>query len=227
MASYPRIFDDRRAAGVALARELQRWVLRPPVIVLGLPRGGVAVAHEVARVLHAPLDVILVRKIGMPGHPELAIGAIASGGVVIHEPHFPDAGPAFNRLVEEQRQELERRDRVYRAGLPPLEIKGKTVVLVDDGLATGSTMLAAIRAAHRAGAETILAAAPVASREAAKLIRAETDAAVILETPPMFLAIGEWYRSFEQLDDAEVCRLLALSRECVEDSRRGTPTALP
>lgn len=176
--------------------------------------------------LHAPLDVIIVRKIGMPGRPELAIGAIASGGIVIHEPHFPDAGPAFNLLAAEQRRELERRDRVYRAGLPPLEIKGKTAILVDDGLATGSTMLAAIRAARRAGADTIIAAAPVASRDAAKLIRAEADAVAILETPPMLIAIGEWYRSFEQLDDAEVCRLLALSRQPVADSRVEAPTAL-
>jgi putative phosphoribosyl transferase len=229
MASYSRIFENRGAAGVALARELKRRVLRPPVIVLGLPRGGVAVAYEVARMLRAPLDVIVVRKIGMPGQPELAIGAIASGGVVVHEPHmkeeFPDAGPTFNRLVEEQRMELERRERLYRAGLPPLEIKGKTVVLIDDGLATGSTMLAAIRAAHRAGADAIIVAAPVGSRDAAKLVRAEADAVVILETPPSFLAIGEWYRSFEQLDDAEVCRLLELSRQPVEDSRGRTPTA--
>lgn len=227
MASYSRIFEDRAAAGAALARELQRRVLRPPVLVLGLPRGGVAVAHEVARMLHAPLDVMLVRKIGMPGQPELAIGAIASGGVVVHEPHmkeeFPDSDPIFNRLVEAQRMELERRERVYRAGLAPLEIKEKTVILVDDGLATGSTMLAAVRAAHRAGAAAIIVAAPVASRDAAKLVRAEAEATVILETPTTFLAIGEWYRNFEQLDDAEVCRLLRLSRLPVEDSLRRTP----
>lgn len=216
MPSHYRIFEDRAAAGVALARELQRRALRPPVLVLGLPRGGVPVAFQVARTLQAPLDVMLVRKIGMPGQPELAIGAIASGGIVIHEPRmekgFPDLSRIFNRLVEEERMELERRERVYRAGLAPLEVDEKTVILVDDGLATGSTMLAAIRGAHRAGAGEIIVAAPVASRDAATLIRAEADADVILETPAPFVALGQWYRHFEQLDDAEVCHLLERSR---------------
>ena len=229
MPLHYRIFEDRAAAGVALARELQRRTLRQPVLVLGLPRGGVAVAYEVARMLHAPLDVMLVRKIGMPGQPELAIGAIAAGGIVVHEPRmkeaFPDSDPTFNRLAEGQRVELERRERVYRAGLGPLDMNGKNVILVDDGLATGSTMLAAIRAAHRAAAATIIVAAPVASRDSAKLIRAEADATVILEIPTAFLAIGEWYRNFEQLDDAEVCRLLELSRQPIEDSHRQIPTA--
>jgi putative phosphoribosyl transferase len=222
MASHSRLFEDRRAAGVALARELQKRVLQKP-IVLALPRGGVAVAHEVARMIRAPLDVIAVRKIGMPGQPELAIGAIASGGIVVHEPRmkqeFPDSDPTFNRLADEQRIELEHRERLYRAGLAPLDLRGRTAILVDDGLATGSTMLAAIRAAHQAGADAIMVAAPVASREAAKLVRAEVDAVLILETPPVFLAIGEWYRNFEQLDDAEVCRLLGVSGQPVEDSR--------
>lgn len=172
--------------------------------------------------LHAALDVMLVRKIGMPGQPELAIGAIASGGVVVHEPRmekeFPELGQTFSLLVDEERVELERRERVYRAGLPPLELNDKTVILVDDGLATGSTMLAAIRAAHRADAGEIIVCAPVASREAATLIRAEADAAVILETPVPLLAIGQWYRHFEQLDDAEVCHLLEQSRLTI-----GTP----
>lgn len=229
MASYSRIFEDRATAGVALARELQRRALRPPVLVLGLPRGGVAVAYEVARTLGAPLDVMLVRKIGMPVQPELAIGAIASGGVVVHEAHmqeeFPDGDPTFSRLVAEQRMELERRERVYRAGLAPLAINEKTVILVDDGLATGSTMLAAIRATHRAGAAAIVVAAPIASRDAAKLVRAEADATVILETPATLIAIGEWYRHFEQLDDAEVCHLLELSRAPFEDSHGRTSAA--
>jgi len=229
MPLHYRIFEDRAAAGVALGLELQRRPLRPPVLVLGLPRGGVAVAYEVARMLHAPLDVMLVRKIGMPGQPELAIGAIAADGVVVHEPHmkeeFPDSDPTFNGLVEGQRVELERRERLYRAGLGPLDIEGKTVILVDDGLATGSTMLAAIRGAHRAGANAIIVAAPVASRDSAKLIRAEADATVILETPTTFLAIGEWYRNFEQLDDAEVCHLLELSRQPLEDSHAQIPRA--
>lgn len=227
MGLHSRIFVDRKAAGVALGRELQRRVLRPPLLVLGLPRGGVPIAYEVARMLHAPLDVMLVRKIGMPGQPELAMGAIASGGIVIHEPRmekdFPDLKHAFNRVAEDERMELERRERVYRAGLAPLDLEEKTVILVDDGLATGSTMLAAVRAAHRTGAAAIIVAAPVASRDAAMLIQPEADAVVILEIPTPFFAIGEWYQHFEQLDDAEVCRLLELGRRTARDSgkRRG------
>lgn len=216
MAERSRTFADRATAGVALACELQRRLPRPPMIVLGLPRGGVAVAYEVARILHAPLDVIVVRKIGMPGQPELAIGAIASGGVVVHEPSiekaFPELAATFHALAREQRRELERRERIYRPGTAAPELRGKSAILVDDGLATGSTMLAAIRAARKAEAASVIVAAPVASREAAALVRREADAAVILETPAVLLAIGQWYRNFDQLEDAEVCRLLDLSR---------------
>ncbi len=222
MTRHPRVFKDRSTAGIALARELQGRLLQPPVLVLGLPRGGVPVAYEVARALHAPLDVMLVRKIGMPGQPELAIGAIASGNVVVHEPRLakeiPDLGAVFDRLVEDQRREIERRERVYRPGLGPLELKEKTVILVDDGLATGSTMLAAIRAARKAGAARIVASAPVASPEAAELIRTEADTVVILETPALLFAIGAWYHDFEQLEDAEVCRLLELNRKTLEEA---------
>jgi putative phosphoribosyl transferase len=216
MTVRSHIFADRAAAGVVLARELQRRVLEPPLIVLALPRGGVAVAYEVARMLDAPLDVLVVRKIGMPGQPELAIGAIASGGILVREPgmeqEFPELAASFDRLVEEQRLELERRQRVYRPGAGALELSGKSAILVDDGLATGSTMLAAVRAARKAGAATIIVAAPVASPEAAALVRREADATVILQTPPALFAIGQWYRNFEQLEDAEVCRLLELGR---------------
>lgn len=216
MTVRPRIFADRTAAGIALARELQKDLLPPPLIVLGLPRGGVPVAYEVARILQAPLDVLLVRKIGLPGQPELAMGAVASGGIVVHEggieKSFPDLALGFDQLAAAQRTELERRERLYRRGLSSLELTGKTAILVDDGLATGSTMLAAIRAARKAGAGKIVAAAPVASSEAAGLVRAEADATVLLETPPALFAIGQWYRDFEQLDDAQVCRLLDLSR---------------
>lgn len=217
MTDDPRIFKDRSTAGVELARELKRRLLQPPILVLGLARGGVPVAFEVASMLDAPLDVMLVRKIGMPGQSELAIGAIASGDVVVHEPRmekeFPDLGETFDRLADQQRREIERRERIYRPGLAPLELKGKTVILVDDGLATGSTMLAAVRAARAAAAATIIAAAPVASSQAAALVRTEADAAVILQTPPSFFAISQWYESFEQLEDTEVRRLLALARK--------------
>lgn len=219
---------DRATAGVALARELQGRFLEPPLVVLALPRGGVAVAYEVARQLHAPLDVLVVRKIGMPGQPELAIGAIASGGVLVREPglarEFPDVAGSFERLVEAERRELERRERVYRPGCKALDLTGKSAVLVDDGLATGSTMLAAIRAARKAGAAAVIAAAPIASPEAARLVAREADAMVILQAPAALIAIGQWYRDFEQLDDGEVCRLLDLShRDAQGAARDGRP----
>lgn len=230
MNAASRRFTDRAAAGVELAHELERLALPAPLIVLGLPRGGVAVAYEVATRLHAPLDVMLVRKIGMPGQPELAIGAIASGNIVVHEPRIEHEIPAvtetFDELVAIERKELERRERLFRAGLAPLELSNKTVLLVDDGIATGSTMLAAVRAARKGGAATIIAAAPVATPDAAELIRAEADMAVILETPALLLAIGEWYEQFEQLEDSEVSRLLALgraSRDTSGDIERARP----
>jgi putative phosphoribosyl transferase len=216
MRTPPRRFKNRAAAGIALAHELQQRVLQPPVIVLGLPRGGVAVAYEVARELGAPLDVLLVRKIGMPGQPELAIGAIASGNIVVHEPRIeqeiPHLTETFDSLVDAERRELERRERVFRAGLAPLELKSKTVILVDDGIATGSTMLAAIRAARKGNPIAITAATPVASASALELIRAEADDVVIVRSPAMLFAISEWYEHFEQLEDTEVSRLLAMSR---------------
>ena len=216
MTSHLHIYEDRGAAGRELAQTLRGHVLQPPVLVLGLPRGGVPVAYEVASALQAPLDVMLVRKIGMPGHSELAIGAIASGGIVVRDPQIAAetarTGEIFNRLVERERRELERRERAYRSGLDPLNLEGNTVILVDDGLATGSTMLAAVRAARKAGAASIVVAAPVAAPEAVELVRAEADSMVILETPAMLFAIGEWYRNFEQLEDTEVLRLLELNR---------------
>jgi len=216
MAWTARVFPDRAAAGAALAREIQQRPLQKPVLVLALPRGGVPVAYEVARALDAPLDVMLVRKVGMPGQPELAIGAVASGDIVVHERtierEIPDIGEAFERIAAQERRELVRREQVYRAGLAPLLLAGKTVILVDDGLATGSTMLAAVHAARAGGAPAIVVAAPVASPQAAQLLAAEADGLVILQIPAMLFAIGEWYERFEQLEDAEVCQLLELHR---------------
>ena len=216
MALTARVFPHRAAAGAALAREMRQQSLRPPLLVLALPRGGVPVACEVARALDAPLDVMLVRKVGMPGQPELAIGAVASGDIVVHErtieQEIPGIADAFDRIAAEERRELLRREQVYRAGLAPLVLEGKTVVLVDDGLATGSTMLAAVRAARAGGAAAIVVAAPVASPQAVQLLAAEADGIVILQIPAMLFAIGEWYDRFEQLEDDEVCRLLALYR---------------
>lgn len=211
------VFADRSTAGVALARMLLKQHFQPPVVVLGLPRGGVPVAFEVARLMNAPLDVLLVRKVGMPGQPELAIGAVASGNITVHEPQMAaeiaDFDRMFDRLAHEQRHELERRERLYRTGRPPLQLSGKTVILVDDGLATGSTMLAAVRAARKAGAAAIVAAAPVASAEATQLVAAEADQVIVLEVPRQMFAIGSWYEEFEQLEDRTVCELLALHRK--------------
>lgn len=215
-ATGPQVFSDRRAAGVLLARELERRALQGPLLILGLPRGGVPIAAEVAYALHAPLDVMIVRKVGMPGQPELAIGAIASGPLIVREPHADALGVSeerFQQIAARELLELKRREHVYRSGRGPLDLKGKTVVLADDGLATGATMLAAVRAARQAGAAAVIVAAPVASRQAERLVGAEADAVIVLQTPPALSSIGEWYESFEQLDDATVCRLLQEQRE--------------
>lgn len=206
-----RVFTDRAAAGAALARALGEQTRGASVLVLGLPRGGVAVAREVAAVLHAPLDVLVVRKIALAHDPEFAIGAAASGGIVWWDGH---GGTHSDEALEAARaaavREIERRERLYRPGRAPLDLRGKQVILVDDGLATGATMLAAIRAARQAGAARIIAAAPVGSPQAAERVRAEADLLVILSTPAALFAVGEWYEHFEQLEDAEVCRLLGL-----------------
>jgi putative phosphoribosyl transferase len=181
-------------------------------IVLGLPRGGVPVAFEVAKALRAPLDVLVVRKIGMPANPEFAIGAIAAGGVLVREtaleglPRIPPF--QFEQLVLTERRELDRRERAYRADRGPLDLAGRTVLLVDDGLATGATMIAAIRATRQAGAQTVIAAAPVASDEAAARVGAEADKTLFLKIPAYLGAIGEWYDDFRQIEDDEVCALL-------------------
>lgn len=210
------VFVDRAAAGVELARLIRQKPLSRPLVVLGLPRGGVPVAFEVARALNAPLDVMPVRKVAMPEQPEVAIGAVAPYGVTVSDLQalqvMPRMAAEFDALAAAQRVELGRREQVYRAGLEPLELAGKTVVLVDDGLATGYTMLAAVRAAREAAARTVVVAAPVASPEAVELVARESDAVIVLEEPNL-MAIGAWYRHFEQLEDVEVCRLLALARQ--------------
>ena len=211
-----RVFTDRATAGRDLAAAIRKRNLQGPLLVLGLPRGGVPVAFEVARALHAPLDVMVVRKIGMPGQPELAIGAIASGDVTVHEPgalaRYAGLDLPFEQLAKREHIELARRERVYRKDAPPLQAHGKTVILVDDGLATGATMIASVRAARKAGASVVVAAAPVASDEAAALVAGEADHLVILETPAFLFSIGQWYENFEQIEDAEVVALLERAR---------------
>lgn len=206
-------YANRQAAGIALAQALRRRALEGPLIVLGLPRGGVPVAFEVARALQAPLDVLVVRKVGMPGHEELAIGAVTSGGVVVREAHAAALGGvgerSFEALVAARRRELERREHRYRAGRPALDLKDRTVLLVDDGIATGSTMTAAVRAARHAGAGRIVVAAPVASTDALERVEREADDVVVLHAPYGFIAVGEWYEDFEQTQDDAVVDLLA------------------
>jgi putative phosphoribosyl transferase len=210
-------FADRSTAGRALAAAVRKLKLRRPVVVLGLPRGGVPVAYEVARALRAPLDVLVVRKIGMPGQPELAIGAIATGGIIVREAgsaaHWAGLDIPFEQIAERERAELARRERAYRAGLPALDLHGQTVVLVDDGIATGATMVAAVRAARKAGAAFVVVAAPVASDDAFALVGGEADELAILEIPAFLLSVGTSYANFEQIEDAEVRALLERARQ--------------
>jgi putative phosphoribosyl transferase len=214
-ASVPRVtsrFADRREAGRRLARALAAFAGREPVIALALPRGGVPVAHEVAAALGVPLDVFEVRKLGVPGHEELAMGAIASGGVyVLNEGTIDQLGIPRDRIaavVARERLELERRELVYRDGRPRSSVRDKIVILVDDGLATGSSMHAAIAALRRERPARIIVAVPVAPRETVRELRCEADEVVALESPEPFIAVGVWYADFSQTTDAQVQTLL-------------------
>ncbi len=206
------MFYDRADAGRQLASRLTKYGNRPDVLVLALPRGGVPVGFEVATALEAPLDVFLVRKLGVPFQPELAMGAIASGGTRVLNPLVTEPLAIAPELLESvaahEREELERRERVYRAGRPAPAIKGKTVILVDDGIATGSTMRAAVLALREQGAKEIVVAVPVAPQSAVAELGSLADELVSVLEPREFLAIGEWYQDFSQLTDKEVNRLL-------------------
>jgi putative phosphoribosyl transferase len=209
------LFRDRHEAGRRLAEALGHHApLREPV-VLALPRGGVPVGWEVARALGAPLDVMVVRKLGVPGHEELAMGAIASGGIrvvsdeVVQALAIPAQVLADTALAEED--ELLRQERAFRGERPAVSLAGHTVVLVDDGLATGSTMLAGIVAVRARAPLGVLVAVPVAPRETCRALRAHADEVLCLHTPSRFRAVGDWYDDFTQVDDAEVRRLLGLA----------------
>jgi putative phosphoribosyl transferase len=206
-------FRDRTEAGQYLARRLGAYAGRDEVIVLGLPRGGVPVAFEVARELHAPLDVFIVRKLGVPGHRELAMGAIASGGVrVLNEDvmrHVPGSQRAVEAATIEETREMERREAEYREGRGAPDLRGKTVLLVDDGLATGATMRAAVAALRQHGVAKIVVAVPVGAPESCAELAAEVDELVCPMTPVFFRAIGEFYEDFSQTTDQEVRELLA------------------
>jgi len=205
-------FLDRRDAGRQLAGDLAHYVNRPDVRVLALPRGGVPVAFEVARSLDAPLDVFVVRKLGVPGHEEYAMGAIASGGVVLlNEQVVRAAGvseAALRSVLEAERRELDRRERRYRGSRPLPDVAGNQVVLVDDGLATGSTMLAAVEALRAERPASIIVAVPVASPDTCQAMRQAADDVVCSLTPEPFHAVGLWYEDFSQTSDDEVHELL-------------------
>jgi predicted phosphoribosyltransferase len=206
-------FADRFDAGRRLAGMLKQYAGRSDLLVLALPRGGVPVGYEVAAALGAALDVVLVRKLGVPGHEELAMGAIASGGTeVLNEEVVRVLGiPALviRRVADEELRELRRREREYRDDKPAPDVRGRTVILVDDGLATGSTMRAAVRAVRAQGAKQIVVAVPVASKEACAEFRAEVDELVCAMSPDNLFSVGEWYDEFTQTSDVEVKGLLA------------------
>ncbi len=209
-------FHDRIDAGRQLAAALTEYEGRPDVVVLGLPRGGVPVAHEVARQLHVALDVCLVRKLGVPGHVELAMGAIADGGIeVLSLDLIRDLGiprQTVEQIAVRERLELERRGRVYRAGRPPASVNARIVLLVDDGLATGSTMEAAIRVLRTQAPARVIAAVPVGPRETCERLRTLADQVVCLSMPEPFEAVGAWYEAFPQTTDDEIMRLLGPTR---------------
>ena len=208
----PPYFRDRADAGRHLAAALSDYADRPDVLILALPRGGVPVAFEVARALHAPFDVFLVRKLGFPGHEEFAMGAIASGGVRILDGEvlrmFNVPVDVIERVTEVERRELGRRERQYRDHRPPPDVEGHTVILIDDGLATGSTMRAAVAALRKEGAKEIVVAVPVAPPETCEALSKEVDDIICAITPEPFRAVGLWYADFSQTTDEEVRELL-------------------
>jgi len=213
----PVRFRDRTDAGRRLAEKLAAYADRPDIVVLGLPRGGVPVAFEVARALAAPLDVFVVRKLGAPGHEELAMGAVATGGVrvlndeVVHGLGIPE--DRIDAVAARELQELARREHAYRDGRAPPDVTGKTVILVDDGLATGATMRAAVRALKQKGPQRIVVAVPAASPDTCAGLNAEADEVVCVITPEPFVAVGYWYDDFAQTTDAKVRDLLLLARQ--------------
>src|SRR5258706_8025702 len=208
-----KIYRDRSEAGRELATKLTAYAHRQDVLVLALPRGGVPVGYEVASALGAPLDVFVVRKLGVPGHEELAMGAVATGGVrVLNDQLVERLGipePMIDAVAAREQQELARRERLYRGGRPPPDVRGRTVILVDDGLATGATMHAAIQALRQQNPARIVVAVPTASAETCEEMKTVADDVICASTPEPFEAVGLWYQDFSQTSDEEVRDLLA------------------
>lgn len=222
-------FEDRLEAGRLLADEIASREGKTPGrrgVVLGLARGGVPVGFSIAERLVVPLDVMIVRKLGVPWQPELAMGAIAKGVRLFDDRtvrHLGISQEEIDSIVAREEGELERRETYYRGGQPATDLRNRDVILVDDGLATGSTMLAAVRAARAAQPARIVVAAPIGSQEACRRVRDEADELVCLARPERFYAVGQWYRDFEQVSDEEVERLLAESRRLL--GRQQAPAA--
>ena len=215
------IFANRKEAGQKLAIRLRKYADRSDIVVLGAPRGGVPVAFEIAADLKAPLDVFVLRKLGVPGREELAFGAIASGGVRILNRDIVEGlgitGLDIERVTRAEREELERRERTYRGGKAPLNVSGLTVILVDDGIATGSTMKAAVRALRQMKPARIVIAVPVAPPSTCNQLRSEADELVCLETPQPFYGVGQFYSDFSQVSDEEVKELLDAAPQARRD----------
>jgi putative phosphoribosyl transferase len=205
-------FRNRTEAGQILATTLREYANRDDVVVLALPRGGVPVGFEVAKALHAPLDVFVVRKLGLPGQEELAMGAIASGGArvlnreLIRALRIPEQ--VLDQVAREEQRELERREREYRDGRSPIDVRGKTVILVDDGLATGSSMRAAVVALKQKEPAQVVVAVPVAPADSCQELQSVAERVVCAVTPQPFLGVGQWYEDFSQTSDEEVRELL-------------------
>ncbi len=212
-----KIFRDRREAGRVLAEHLKHYAGRPDVLILALPRGGVPVGYEVSRVLGAPLDLFIVRKLGVPGREELAMGAVASGGVrvlnhdVVKALQIPEY--VIESVTEKEKEELERREQLYQGGRPSPDVRDRTVILVDDGLATGATMHAAVRAVAQLKPARIVVAVPTAAPETCDEFRADVDEVICAVTPKRFQAVGFWYENFSQITDEEMQELLNLRQE--------------
>lgn len=206
------LFRDRHDAGIKLAQKLQAYTQQPNTIILGLPRGGIPVAYEVSKALQLPLDVYVVRKLGVPGQEELAMGAIAAGGITyLNETLVEQLGitqDAIAQVIAQEQQELERREALYRGDRPALVLDHRTILLVDDGLATGATMHAALRSLKQRSPRQIVIAVPVAAPDTCASFHKEADAVFCAETPEPFRAVGLWYEDFGQTTDQEVCKLL-------------------